>query len=110
MDSFQTVNANFATLDGLVEDTATITISGNNITGTAVDTDINITPNGTGHIVIADDRINISTTLTPTVGIGAVGDTAGDIAWDGTNLYVCHTDYDGVTTPIWGKLALAAHT
>jgi hypothetical protein len=34
--AFQTVNANFATLDGLVEDTATITISGNNITGTAL--------------------------------------------------------------------------
>jgi hypothetical protein len=95
-------------LDGLVEDTATITISGNNITGTAVDTDITITPNGAGHVVIADDRINVSTSLTPANDKGVSGDTAGDIAWDGSYVYICHTTWTDGVSAIWGRATLAA--
>jgi len=50
--AFQTINANFVTLDGLVPDTATLTISGNDLIGTAVNTDVVITPNGAGAIVL----------------------------------------------------------
>lgn len=50
--AFQTINANFVTLDGLVPDTATLTISGNDLVGTAANTDVVITPNGTGSIVL----------------------------------------------------------
>ena len=62
--------------------------------------------NGTGQVIVADDRIVINTSKTPT-GTGASGDVAGSISWDGTNLYVCTANYDGVTA-IWKKLVLQA--
>ena len=43
----------------------------------------------------------------PATTIGAAGDLAGMIASDGSHVYICHTDYDGVT-PIWTRAALAA--
>lgn len=43
----------------------------------------------------------------PATTIGAAGDLAGMIASDGAHVYICHTDYDGVT-PIWTRAALAA--
>ena len=61
---------------------------------------------GTGNVVVNDDRIIINTTKTAT-GIGNAGDRAGSISYDGTNLYVCTANYDG-STAVWKKLVLQA--
>lgn len=47
-----------------------------------------------------------TTAKTPTA-VGVSGDAAGQLAYDGTNLYVCVANYDGSTT-IWKKLILQA--
>jgi hypothetical protein len=47
-----------------------------------------------------------STAKTPTA-VGISGDVAGQLAYDGTNLYVCVANYDG-STIIWKKLILQA--
>ena len=93
--AFQTINANFVTLDGLVADTATLSISGNAITGSAVDTDLTITPNGTGKVVLASTVTTVVDTLsTPASNVGVAGDTVGDVAIDATYMYICVRDYD----------------
>ena len=80
----------------------------NNTTITPITTNAGITlaVNGTGQIVVADDRLVINTSKTPTA-IGTSGDVAGSISWDGTNLYVCTADYNG-STAVWKKLVLQA--
>ena len=50
------------------------------------------------------DRINIATTLTPASSVGATGDEAGDVAFDGSYIYYCKAAYDG-TTDIWNRVA-----
>jgi hypothetical protein len=41
----------------------------------------------------------------PTSSLGTTGDASGDLAQDGTFLYVCVIDYDGVTN-IWRKVLM----
>ena len=85
-----------------------------NIGGTVLPTGVDLDPNndltlgvnGTGQVVVSDDRIVITTTKTAT-GVGSAGDVAGSIAWDTTNLYVCTANYDG-STAVWKKLVLQA--
>ena len=45
---------------------------------------------------------------TPTSSIGAVGDGAGMIAWDGSYIYICTAAYDG-STAIWKRVALSTY-
>jgi len=45
-------------------------------------------------------------TSVPTTSVGSAGDKAGMIAADATYVYICHTDYDGVTA-IWTRAALS---
>jgi hypothetical protein len=61
-----------------------------------------------GILIFSGDTLRVATTSTPTAGIGDVGDAVGDIKWDTSNIYVCHTAYDGVTN-IWKKAALVDH-
>ena len=81
-------------------------INNTTITPLITNNDLTLGVNGTGQVVVADDRIVISTTKTAS-GVGAAGDVAGSIAWDTTNLYVCTADYDG-STAVWKKLVLQA--
>ena len=93
--AFQTINANFVTLDGIIADTATLTITGNDLLGTAVDGDITITPNGTGKVILGSATNTIVNALsTPATNAGVAGDTVGDIAIDATYLYICVRNYD----------------
>jgi len=92
--AFTKVNTNFAELFG---GTLTTETTNGNIT---------LTANGTGQIVINDDRVVIDTAKTPTA-IGTSGDVAGSISYDGTNLYVCTANWDG-STAVWKKLVLQA--
>ena len=45
-------------------------------------------------------QVGIPSTMT-----GTIGDTAGMLAFDSTNLYVCIANYDG-STDIWRTVAL----
>ena len=81
-------------------------INNSTITPISTNADLTLGVNGTGNIVVNDDRIIINTARTAT-GVGSSGDRAGSISWDGTNLYVCTANYDGVTA-IWKKLVLQA--
>lgn len=92
--AFGKVNANFADL-----------YSGS-ITTEVTNANLTLSANGTGQIVVDDDRVVINTSKTATA-VGASGDVAGSISWDGTNLYVCTANYDG-STVIWKKLVLQA--
>jgi len=92
--AFGKVNTNFAEL-----------YSGS-ITTETTNANLTLSANGTGQIVINSDRVVVNTSKTPTA-IGASGDVAGSISWNGTNLYVCTANYDG-STIIWKKLILQA--
>ena len=81
-------------------------INNTTITPLITNSDLTLGVNGTGQVVVADDRIVINTTKTAS-GVGAASDVAGSIAWDSTNLYVCTADYDG-STAVWKKLVLQA--
>jgi len=67
--AFQSINANFVLLDTVAPDDATLNITGNDLLATAVDTNVVITPNGTGVIVL--DGISLPDS--------AAGDAAGAI-------------------------------
>ena len=41
----------------------------------------------------------------PTTTTGSVGDSAGQLSYDGSYLYVCFQDYDG-SSAIWGRITL----
>ena len=94
------------TFDGLVHNLGNFRLSGNNLSVTSSNDDLKLSASGTGNVVVADDRIVINTSKTPTA-IGTAGDVAGSISWDGTNLYVCTADYNG-STAVWKKLVLQA--
>ena len=91
--AFQTLNANFVTANDRHASDATIDIAANGITGTAVDTDITITANGTGKIILAG-ATNVNALSTPASNVGVAGDTVGDVAIDATYIYICVRDYD----------------
>ena len=62
---------------------------------------------GTTIAVIDHSRNKRRVEVRTAVAAGQAGDKAGDIAADGTNLYVCTGTYDG-STIIWKKLVLQA--
>ena len=79
-------------------------IADTTITPITTNASLTLGVNGTGQVIVADDRIVINTSKTPTA-IGTSGDVAGSISWDGTNLYVCTANYNG-STAVWKKLVL----
>ena len=74
----------------------------------SIDTNATITiqPSGTGKLVLDTNTVNIATSRTIANPLtGSPGDTAGDICWDGANLYVCVADY-GTGSPVWKRAQL----
>lgn len=66
------------------------------------------TDDGGTTVHIEDKTRNNANAVSKTpVGIGAVGDRAGDLAFDDDYIYVCTAAYDG-STVIWKKSALSA--
>ena len=45
---------------------------------------------------------------TPSSSVGAAGDVAGMIAWDGNYIYICTAAHDG-STAIWKRVALSTY-
>lgn len=85
-------------------------ILGNKIEILADNTDLELEANGTGHVIINDNRLVIDNSHTPTTSSGVPGDRAGSIAWDANYLYVCFQDYVGPATACWRRIALPGTT
>lgn len=83
-----------------------LTVNNSTVSPIGTNSDLTLGVNGTGNVVVNDDRIIITETKTAT-GVGSAGDRKGSISYDGTNLYVCTANYDG-STAIWKKLVLQA--
>jgi len=103
--AFQKINTNFTELYAKGAAGSNLDLSNNAIEATDSNGNVELVPNGSGSVVIVDDRITISTSKTPSTSIGANGDTAGMIAWDNGYIYVCVATYDG-STNIWKRAAI----
>lgn len=104
--AFTKINQNFTELYGKDAAGANFDFTDNTLTTTNTNGDIILDPNGTGVVVISDDRIIISAKHTPLSSVGAAGDKVGMICWDEFYLYVCSANYDG-TTDIWKRVPLS---
>jgi len=100
--SFNKINSNFTELYSKGAAGSNLDISENEIAATNSNGNVELVPNGSGHISIVDDHIVITTSRTP-AAIGATGDKAGSIGWDSDNIYVCTANYDG-STVIWNEM------
>ena len=69
--------------------------------GTAANTWATIT---TAKLNNTGDRFTMGGQYTPATSVGAAGDLAGDVAFDGTYIYYCKAAHDGVTD-IWNRVA-----
>ena len=49
----------------------------------------------------------VAQALTPATAKGVSGDTAGQVAYDATNIYVCHTTWVDGVADIWAKATIA---
>lgn len=77
------------------------------ITAAATST-ISIT--ATGNLTLSSNtgKVKITSTV-PSTSIGASGDEEGMVAFDGTYMYYCTTDYDGAAN-IWKRVAWSGDT
>jgi hypothetical protein len=100
--AFTKANQNFSELYAKTAAGSNLDISDNKVEATNSNGNIELMPNGAGRVVIVDDSLTINTSKTPTTSVGATGDKAGMIAWDGNYIYVCTTDYDG-SSNIWKR-------
>jgi hypothetical protein len=103
---FDKINDNFSELYARGPAGANFDLSDNDIEATNSNGGINLIPNGTGKVVVEDDSLTIQTSRTPATAVGAVGDTAGMVAWDSSYIYVCSANYDG-STAIWKRAAIS---
>lgn len=102
--SFTKINQNFSELYAKTAAGSNLDISNNEIAATNSNGNVELAPNGAGHVVVVDDTIVINSSRTPNP-TGSPGDTAGMLSWDGSYLYVCTANYNGVNT-IWKKAFL----
>jgi hypothetical protein len=116
-DAFVKVNANFDEIyaTGMTDGDLRVVTDGTNLTQIGVDgaitnSDITLTPNGTGQVVFETDRWRLTTTHTPGTSKGVSGDTAGDFAYDGTYLYVCTVTWTDGVADIWHRISIAPTT
>ena len=105
--AYTKINENFTEVYNLGAPGSNLDLSGNQITATNSNGDIELAPTGTGKIVVIDDSLTINTSLTPATDVGVDGDTMGMIGWDASYIYVCTADYDG-STSIWRRATLAS--
>ena len=82
-----------------------LNFSGDTISTTVTNTDLQLDPNGTGRVEVVADRILIKLKYTPPSSQGAAGDRQGDVAFDDNYVYFCKNDYDGATN-IWVRAEL----
>lgn len=98
--AFTKANQNFTELYGKGAAGANFDFTDNTLASTNTNGNIELNPNGSGTVVIQDNKFRISTSKTPTSMVGAPGDKMGTIAWDSFGIYICIADYDG-SSQIW---------
>lgn len=103
--AFTKCNQNFAELYARGAAGSNLDMSDNEIAATNSNGNVELAPNGAGKVVIVDDSITINSSKTPLTNIGADGDSAGMVAWDGDYIYVCIGNYDG-SSIIWKRAAI----
>lgn len=103
--AFTKINTNFSELYAKGAAGSNLDMSNNEIAATNSNGNVELAPNGAGHVIVVDDNIIVNSSKTPTTNVGAAGDTAGMIAWDANYIYVCVGDYDG-STVIWKRASI----
>ena len=103
--SFNKINSNFTELYSKGAAGSNLDISENEIAATNSNGNIELVPNGSGHVVVVDDTFVINSSNTPASNFGATGDIAGMISWDSDYIYVCVSNYDG-SSVIWKRAAI----
>ncbi len=83
-----------------------LNFSGDTISTTITNTDLQLDPNGNGRVEVLADRILVKLKYTPASSVGAAGDRQGDVAFDDNYVYYCSNNYDGATN-IWRRSALS---
>jgi hypothetical protein len=101
------INENFTEIYSKDAVGSNLDISGNTISSTVADGNVEITPTGAGQLIVHKDNVIIATPKTPTSAVGASGDKRGMIAWDSNWVYVCINDFDG-TSVIWRRAVLSS--
>lgn len=101
--AFTKVNQNFSELYGKGAAGANFDFTDNTLASTNTNGDIELDPNGTGSVVIKDDKFIIENSRTPANSIGSPGDKPGMIAWNAGYIFFCGGFYDG-STQIWRRL------
>lgn len=104
--AFTKVNQNFSELYGKGAAGANFDFTDNTLASTNTNGNIELSPNGTGIVVVQDDKFMIAVSRTPS-NIGQIGDKPGMICWDSNALYICTGNYDG-STAIWRKAVLSS--
>jgi hypothetical protein len=105
--AFTKINQNFTEVYAKDAIGANFDFTQNTLSSTNTNGNIQLSPNGSGHVVVDDDVILLNTSKTPGSSAGANGDTAGMIAWNSSYVYVCIANYDG-STAIWKRATLNA--
>ena len=103
--AFNKINTNFTEIYAKGASGSNLDISENEISATNSNGNVELVPNGAGHVVVVDDTFVINSSNTPTSNVGATGDIAGMISWDSNYIYVCVSNYDG-SSVIWKRAAI----
>ena len=104
--AFTKANQNFTELYGRGAAGANFDFTDNTLSSTNTNGNIELSPNGTGTVVIQDNKFMVAVSRYPGP-VGQAGDVTGMICWDANNIYVCVADYDG-SSAIWKKAPLNA--
>lgn len=105
--AFDKINDNFSELYARGAAGSNFDLSDNDIEAINSNGGINLIPNGTGKVVIEDDSVTVAISRTVSSAVGAAGDRAGMVAWNGSYIYVCVANYDG-STAIWRRASIGS--
>lgn len=103
--AFTKANQNFTELYGRGAAGANFDFTDNTLASTNTNGNIELNPNGTGTVIVQDNKFKIAISRNIPNMVGQAGDTAGMMCWDSNNFYVCTGDYDG-SSAIWRKAGL----
>ena len=104
--AFTKINQNFTEIYGRDAAGSNFDFTDNTLATINTNGNIEFDPNGTGIVVVRDNKLMIANSQTPGSTLGSAGDKAGMLAWDTNYLYICTANYDGVTD-IWKKTGVA---
>jgi hypothetical protein len=105
---FTKINQNFTEIYSRDAAGSNFDFTNNTLSTTNTNGDINLSPNGSGTVVVDDDKMRIKFSRTPNSAAGRVGDLPGTVIWDSNYIYVCVGNYDG-SSHIWKRAAISGN-